>query len=117
MGSIRFLLIVAFGVGAGMFLVWQRAGIRKVSYECASLQRRALQLEEENRRLFSDVCALKTPQIIGSKTHSMELGLAEQGGAGTLVSEGKAEKKERSASAAVATLHRGRGKASAPHRQ
>jgi len=114
MSATRTVILVACAVTMGMFLVWQRSEIRRVGYQCGSLQKRAMQLEEENRRLLSDVCALKSPQLVMSKARSMELGLVEHGTPPEAASQTPPEKKEPKSGAAVASLHPARRGAPAP---
>ena len=91
----RSLLLLVMGcVAMGMFLVYQRSATRMLQYESGALQTQVLQLDEENRRLKSETSALKSPEWIGMKARSMDLGLSDPSAPRTTVSEAKPEKKE-----------------------
>jgi hypothetical protein len=101
-------------VGMGMFLVWQRSEIRRVGYQCGWLQRRAIQLEEDNRRLLSEVCGLRSPQLVTMKARSMGLGLVEHDQPPADMGGAVAGKKEPRSSAALAAVKPERRAGAAP---
>ncbi len=104
MKTASFLTLVVFVVAMSMYLVWQRSETRRIGYECGALHRQALQLQEENRRLLSEISALKSPQLIALKARSMDLGLTDADVSRPAVSEAKPEKKTPAQAASVAAL-------------
>jgi cell division protein FtsL len=116
MSTQSFLVLVVGSVAMSMFLIWQRADVRKMEYECGSLQRQALQLQEENRRLTSETTALKSPQVLELKARAMGLGLQDASASGPAVSEAEPEKKEPTHGTAVASASGARN-AAAPVRR
>lgn len=104
MGTKSFLMLVVTCVAMAMFLVWQRSETRRMGYESGMLQRRAIQLEEENRRLLSEICILKAPQYLAEKVRAMELNLKEADVARPALSEAKPEDKNQAREAALASV-------------
>ena len=105
MSARSFLILVVGSVAMSMFLIWQRTEVRRMQYECGSMQRQALQLQEETRRLLSETCALKSPLVISLKARAMDLGLKDASESGPAVSEAMPEKQEPAHGVTVASTH------------
>lgn len=71
-----FLVVVALGVGAALFLISERAAVVHAGYRVARLDTERVKQVEGNRRLDAQVARLKAPGAIVGKIKDFNLELA-----------------------------------------
>lgn len=79
MTVVRFVFLVFISAGMAMAALWQTKQIVRVGYDITRLEEKRLVLEEKNRRLESQVNALRSPESILKNLDEMNLDLLPPG--------------------------------------